>query len=97
MVLPPSHLSAFFSDVILICHFPPQKKAEYAVADFKYSQIKHLIAVSMDRKSMKSKVPGLHCACFCDDIFSQILFFHRAHSRNVSLLLCRKSLARDSV
>lgn len=60
--------------------------------------MKHLTAVSMDRKSMKPKVPGPYCTCFL------IIFVVRYCSftgplanRNVSLLLCRKSLSRKAV
>lgn len=78
---------SLFSNMILICHFQKKKKLnmllQYFQSDyiFKYSQIKPLIAVSMDRKGTNPKVPGPCCACFCDYIFGQILFCHRPLSK----------------
>lgn len=100
MVVPESHLSDFFQcDFKLL--FPKKthkKPAEYAVAVFKYSQMKHLTVVSTDRKSMKPEVPGPYFACFL------IIFLIRycsltgpLASRDVYLLLCRKSLSRKAV
>ena len=45
------------------------------------SQMNHLTAANVYRKTIKTTVTGLYCTCLCDYIFSLVVFIHRTLSK----------------